>query len=247
MRSVTCHDWTAPAGVCLASSDRDAPVVEADRLAHAMDRRHGELRHEQHDREVRAGAGHEPPENPQRARALAAAAPRRAADRSEATAERKSRRKSGSKIVISRHCTLHHKVLCKQLSIAARSGGLLGSASARLRGSPRRSRYSPQIASSFPAGIREVEPPPAREREDRLHDLAARLLDASLRLLELAGVENHQRRPARRWRLPGESRRRCSRARNSRSPGPSPRTSSRTRQRRTSCSLRRRGRGIRGS
>ena len=41
-----------------------------------------------------------------------------------------------------------------------------------------------------------MESPPAREREDRLHDLAAGFLDARLRLLELARVEDHQRRPA---------------------------------------------------
>src|ERR1035437_1604040 len=44
--------------------------------------------------------------------------------------------------------------------------------------------------------IGEVEAPPAREREDRLHDLAARLLDARLCLLELARVEDDQRRAA---------------------------------------------------
>src|ERR1019366_4782706 len=40
--------------------------------------------------------------------------------------------------------------------------------------------------------IREVEPPAAREGEDRLDDLAARLLDARLRLFELARVQDHQ-------------------------------------------------------
>src|SRR5579864_2027644 len=41
-------------------------------------------------------------------------------------------------------------------------------------------------------GVGEVETPAAGKGEDRLHDLAAGLLDARLCFLELARVENHE-------------------------------------------------------